>query len=290
MRRELTHKRVLITGASSGIGRALACAAAKQGMRLVLAALETNLLNSVADELREHGAEVVAVPADVTDPESRRTMFAAANDRFGGLDILVNNAGVGCSGHFVDQLPESLRQVMEVNFFAAAENCRLAIPWLSRGSQPLIVNVSSMFGRRGVPDWAAYSASKFALCGFSEALRAELARYEIDLLLVLPGVTATNFGRNLVHSSPFDIQSSLSAEEVAQRIIEAMKRNKSELHIGRDAQRLLWLNRLAPRLVDWRQKRLVRQAYAAEAASLRNKTHSKDAASPTTIEARRVEP
>ena len=109
--------------------------------------------------------------------------------RLGGLDVLINNAGVASFGHFAECTEVILRQVMEVNFFAPAELIRLAVPVLTRGRQPAVVNVASMCGRRGIPAWAEYSASKFALCGLSEALRAELVRFDVDVLLVLPGVT-----------------------------------------------------------------------------------------------------
>ena len=110
----------------------------------------------------------------MTSDADRRRLLDAAVERFGGLDVLINNAGVASFGHFADCTEAILRQVMEVNFFAPAELIRLAIPILTRGRQPAIVNVASMCGRRGMPAWSEYSASKFALCGLTEALRGEL--------------------------------------------------------------------------------------------------------------------
>jgi short-subunit dehydrogenase len=236
-------------------------------MRLVLSDIEEGELQAVADEARRCGAQVAVSRGDVTVPQHRQAMFATAEAAFGGLDILVNNAGIGAFGHFVELPAESLRQVMEVNFFASAENCRLAIPLLARGAQPLIVNVSSMYGRRGVPDWAAYCASKFALCGFSEALRAELVRFGIDLMLVLPGLTRTNLLRNLAASrqgQALDFTTGLTPQVVASQIFDGMRKNRSELRIGWDASRMIWANRLMPRWVDLRKNRQVRRQWARQ--------------------------
>lgn len=269
MRRNLHGKRMLITGASSGIGKALGIAAAKRGAKVLLVARSKDRLDTIVSEIHRQGGEAYPVAADVTSPADRERMFETARRELGGLDVLVNNAGVGAHGHFIDLEPEILRKVMEVNFFAYAENCRLAIPVLSDGEQPLIVNVSSMAGRRGVPAWSEYSASKFAVCGFSEALRAELVRFSIDLLLVVPGLTQTELGPHmLAHKGrlPANHEGGLPAEVVAERILDGMERNKHELRIERDARLLLFVNWLAPRFVDWRMAKVVRKLYAKEIA------------------------
>jgi short-subunit dehydrogenase len=269
MRRKLQGKRILITGASSGIGRALGCAAVLRGAQVALVARSADRLNETVTQLRREGATAIAIPADVTVPGDRQRMFATVQQEFGGLDILVNNAGVGAHGHFIDLDPEILRKVMEVNFFAYAENCRLAIPILESGDQPLIVNVSSMAGRRGVPAWSEYSASKFAVCGFSEALRAELVRFGIDLMLVVPGLTQTELGPHmLAHKGrlPANHEGGLPAEVVAEKILDGMIRNKHELRVEKDARLLLFVNWLAPRFVDWRMAKVVRRLYEKEIA------------------------
>src|SRR5205823_5905781 len=138
--------------------------------------------------------EAIAIPADITREEDRNRLLQTAGARFGGLDVLINNAGVASFGHFADSSEEVLRQIMEVNFFAPVELMRKAIPILRQGRQPAFVNVSSMCGRRGLPAWPEYSASKYALCGMTEALRGEMARFDIDVLLVLPGLTRSDLG------------------------------------------------------------------------------------------------
>ncbi len=200
MLRELRGARILITGASSGIGRALGEQAARAGARLALTARSADPLEELAHRLTAEGAEAAAFPADLTSDADRRRLIEAVAERFDGLDVLVNNAGVARAGHFADWTEAVLRQVMEVNFFAPAELIRLAVPVLTRGRRPAIVNVASMCGRRGMPAWTEYSASKFALCGLTEALRGEMVRFDIDVLLVVPGLTRSDFGRHLLRN------------------------------------------------------------------------------------------
>src|SRR5262245_20139266 len=132
MKRELRGRRVLLTGASSGIGRCLAEQLAQEGSRLALAARSRDRLDELTSSLAAKGAEVLAIPADVTVEADRARLLESVVERFDGLDVLVNNAGVGSWGHFVGSTEEVLRQVMEVNFFAPAELIRLAIPVLTR--------------------------------------------------------------------------------------------------------------------------------------------------------------
>jgi short-subunit dehydrogenase len=266
MVREVRGLRVLVTGASGGIGRCVAEQLADQGARVALAARSADTLTQLAHSLSARGADVIAVPADVTADADRRRLLETIVARFDGLDALVNNAGVGSFGHFAGSTEAIARQVMEVNFFAPAELIRLAIPYLTRGRQPVIVNVASMCGRRGLPAWLEYSASKFALCGLTEALRGEMARFDIDVLLVLPGLTRTDLGRHLLRNEGrmnIDFASGMPPEEVSGQIVRALQRNWTETVLGREAHWLLRLNRFLPRLLDRLLARKVRQLYAA---------------------------
>ena len=191
MNRNLQNRRILITGASSGIGRPLAEQLAQQGARLALAARSEDKLQEIADRLGRRRSSGRANRRDRT--EDRQRLLDRVVEQFGGLDVLDQQCRHRKLGHFADSTEEILRQIMEVNFFAPAELIRLAIPILTDGEQPAIVNVSSMCGRRAMPAWTEYSASKFALCGLTEALRGELARFDIDVLLVLPGLTRSDF-------------------------------------------------------------------------------------------------
>jgi short-subunit dehydrogenase len=257
---------MLITGASGGIGRALAEQAAAAGACLTLAARSADRLDELAHSLTARGGEVLAVPADVTGEADRERLLASAVERFDGLDVLVNNAGVASFGHFTTCSEEVLRQVMEVNFFAPAELTRAAVPHLVRGRQPAVVNIASMCGRRGIPAWGEYSASKFALVGLTEALRGELSRFDIDVLLVLPGLTRSDLSRNLLHNTGrmnIDFAGGMAPEAVAAGILRAVRRNRTETVLGWDARWLLRVHKFFPRFMDRMLARRVRKLYAS---------------------------
>jgi short-subunit dehydrogenase len=224
-------------------------------------------LDDLAQSLTKQGAKVLAVYTDVTSKEDRQRLRDQVVAHFGGLDVLVNNAGVGSFGHFVESSEAVLRQIMEVNFFAPAELIRLFLPVLKQGRQPAIVNIASMCGRRALPAWPEYSASKFALCGLTEALRAELVRFGVDMLLILPGLTRTDLGGHLLRNEgrlKIDFGAGMPPEKVAATVLNALRRNRSEAIVGREAKWLLRLNRFLPRLLDRLMARKVRQLYAAE--------------------------
>jgi short-subunit dehydrogenase len=252
-RLDLTGARIILTGASSGIGHALALRLAEQGGRLVLASRNQERLAALADAVRARGGSAVALPTDVTDPAQRARLIEQALEALGGLDILINNAGVGARGFFEDVSEERLRRIMEVNFFAATELTRSALPHLRRGRQPMIVNVASVLGRRAIPGMAEYCASKFALVGWSEAVRPELARHGAHVLVVCPGGIETEFDTNMIERGrPMARRwRRMSADRCAQLIVAAMRRRKNEVVITAEAKLALWVNRAAPRLLDW---------------------------------------
>jgi short-subunit dehydrogenase len=264
MTRSLTGRRVLITGASSGIGRALAQQLARLGTRLVLAARSEDKLHAVAASLQLPKDDVLVVPTDITRESDRATLLDRAVQHFGGLDVLVNNAGVASWGHFASSTEAVLRDIMEVNFFAPTELIRLAIPILVEGQQPAVVNVASMCGRRAMPAWPEYSASKYALCGLTEALRGELARFDIDVLLIVPGLTRSDFSHHFLRcegKARIEFDKGMPPEEVAAGIVRSLSANKTETVLGGDARWLLRVNRFAPRLVDYLLARRVRKLY-----------------------------
>ena len=258
-RRNLAGARLILTGASSGIGRALALALAAQGARLVLVARREARLRALAAEMAGRGGEAIVVPGDVTDPALRAAALRAAHDQLGGLDGLINNAGVGALGAFAEAREERLRRVFEVNFFAPTELTRACLPLLHAGRQPLVVNIGSILGHRALPRYSDYCASKFALRGWSEALRGELASVGIDLLLVLPGSTESEFFDHLLERDARRILRGprvASAESVARATVRAMQRGRREIIPSWPGRALVWANRWSPGLVDW----LVRRA------------------------------
>ncbi len=253
MRRDLHDRRVLLTGAWSGIGRALSLQLARAGARLLVTARSAEPLEALARELKPSGVEVITLAGDVTEPTHREQLAAMVGERWGALDILINNAGVEASGLFTSSSEATLRQLMEVNFFAPVELLRLCVPLLERGRQPVVVNVSSRCGRRGLPDWAEYSASKFALTGFTEAMRAELACYDITALLVSPGFTITPLREHALRCDTrvkTRERRGMSPEHVARKILHTIQTNRTERTVGLGARWLLRGNRFFPRWID----------------------------------------
>lgn len=268
-RRQLAGLRVLVTGASQGIGRALCIVAAKRGCKVLAAARSKELLDQLAAEVRAAGGTIETVIADVTDPADRQAMLDAAVRHFGGLDVLVNNAGIGATGHFMDSDPRVLRQVFEVNFFGLAEATRTFLPTLRRGTTPAVVNISSIVGRRALPARGLYAASKFAVAGFSEAIRAELAKDGIDVVVVNPGLTRTNFSQNLLEAKAkmkYDHLRGMTSEEVAEATWDAVAAGKAEITLTFRGKLLVLVTRFAPWVVDLFAKRTVRKLFADEIA------------------------
>ena len=180
----------LITGASSGFGRALAKAVIARGERVVAAARRREALAELAsiDEAR-----ILALPLDVTDASARQAAMSAALDRFGRIDVLANIAGRGSLGAVEEFAPEQLRAQMEVNFFAAAELCREVLPSMRQQREGHILNLTSIGGLISIGGFGAYCASKFALEAWSEALADEVAPFGVKVTLVEPGSFRTEF-------------------------------------------------------------------------------------------------
>jgi short-subunit dehydrogenase len=269
-RRTIAGLRILITGASQGIGRALAEAAARRGAKVLAAARSADLLDELAHAVRAGGGVLEPVVADVTDPAGREAMVEAARRHFLGLDVLVNNAGIGATGHFVEASPERLRQIMEVNFFGTSETTRVCLPLLMQGKTPAIVNISSIAAKRGIPARSEYSASKFAVDGFSQALRAEMVRFGIDVLVVNPGLTQTNFSKNMLEQKArlqFDHLRGMTSEAVAEATLKALARGRNEVTLSLKGKLIVLVSRLFPRLADFVAARKVRACFRDEIAA-----------------------
>jgi len=267
-RRELAGLRLLVTGASQGIGRAIALLAAKRSMKVLAAARNQELLNQLAAEAG--GAAIEVVASDVATSEGRDAMVRAAKEKLGGLDVLVNNAGIGATGHFADSSPDVLRSIMETNFFGTVETTRAFLPLLREGKTPAVVNVSSILGRRAIPGRSLYSASKFAVEGWSQAIRAEFARFDIDVITINPGLTQTNFSQNMLEKKAkqsLDHMRGMSPEGVAEATLDALAAGKKTVSLTFQGKALLFASRFLPGLVDRIAKKRVRTIFADEIAS-----------------------
>jgi short-subunit dehydrogenase len=263
MRRSVRGRVILITGASRGIGRRLADRLAARGARLALTARSADELAALAASLKAGGAEAEAFPADLTKPHDRDRLVRSVAERFGGLDVLVNCAGVCSFGEFATSTEDVLRTVLEINFFAPVELTRLAHPHLlasaAAGHRPAVVNVASICGRCGIPSLPEHCASKHAFVGLTEALRAEFARYDIDVLLVLPGlVRSDDLNRHLLRNAGriyLDFEGAQPSDEVAASVVRSLEKNRAEAAVG-FVSWWVWVGkRLWPRGVRWVMRR-----------------------------------
>jgi len=273
-RRNLSGLRVVVTGASQGIGRALVLEAAKRGCKVLAAARSQPLLDELAAEGRKAGGTIETVVADITKAEDRAAMVAAATRHFGGTDVLINNAGIGATGHFMDTEPDVLRQIFETNFFGLAETTRAFLPLLKQGVTPAVVNISSVVGKRAIPARSLYAASKFAVAGFSESIRAELAKDGVDVLVVSPGLTQTNFSKNMLEQKAkvqLDHLRGMTSEEVAVATLKAMERGRLDTTLTLKGKMLVLVNRFAPWIIDFFAKKKVRELFADEIAERKKK-------------------
>jgi short-subunit dehydrogenase len=248
---------VVITGASKGIGAALARQLAAKGAKLVLAARNERALETVADECRKLGAAVVAVRADVALERDCQAIMAGAVVAFGRIDTLVNNAGISMWARFEDIDDVSiLERIMRVNYMGAVYCTRHALPHLG-ATRGRIVGVSSLAGRTGVPTRTGYAASKHAMAGFFDSLRIELADSGITVTMIYPGFVATGIRENAtgpdgtpIAASPVREREVMSAEDCARRIVRAIARREREVVMTARGKMGLWLKLLAPSLVD----------------------------------------
>lgn len=253
MIRQIQGTTVVITGATSGIGRATALEFADAGAKVVVAGRREERLKELVAEVENKGHEALAVKTDVADQMQVEGLIAKAIERFGKIDTLVNNAGVGIAASFAEQSLEEFKQVMNVNFWGAVYACKAVVPHMRENKNGLIVNISSIFGKRGMPYETAYSASKFALAGFSEALRAELMTENIDVSTIYPGAVQTEIFEAANNQTGLDLGASLPkfpAKEMARVIVQNARFPQAEVVIAGDAIALNFFNKLAPGLVD----------------------------------------
>ncbi|UJP05182.1 MAG: SDR family oxidoreductase [Nitrosomonas sp.] len=263
-----TDKVIIITGASSGIGRALALALAPYAPKLVLVARDRVRLQAVADSCEAAGAATLVSETDITDPHACFAMVQYAVARFARIDALINNAGISMWGAFEDirQL-ELCERVFAVNFWGGVYCTRYALPYL-RQSQGRIVTISSLAGLSGIPMHTAYSASKHALHGFFESLRIELAGSGVSITMVAPDFVQSeihqrslNADGDLLGQPLSDHYDFLSADRCAKIIIDAMQRRKRLALTSLRGRLGRWAKLCCPQLIDWITKTAINKAY-----------------------------
>jgi short-subunit dehydrogenase len=263
-----TGKTILITGASEGIGRALALELAAQRPKLALAARSAERLESIAKDCRARGAEVMTVALDVADENSCRKFVAQAAAQFGRIDVLVNNAGITMWSRF-DEVTDlnAFRNLMQVNYLGSVYLTAAALPHLKQ-SRGLIVAVASVAGLTGVPERTGYAASKHAMVGFFDSLRIELAETGVDITIIAPDFVVSEIhrraigpsGRPLGHS-PMQEKRIMTAEACARLIRGAMQKRKRLLVTSARGRAARVMRLLVPRIVDKLAAKAIKQHY-----------------------------
>jgi len=252
----MKDKIVLITGASSGIGKAMAFAFGREGARIVICARQATALDTVRAELEQAGITVLALTADVSVETDVKQLIDQTIAHFGRLDMLINNAGISMRSMLIDTDPAVIQKVMDINFMGTVYATRYALPYIiqAKGS---IVGISSIAGFRGLPVRAGYSASKFAMNGFLEAVRTELLHTGVHVLTACPGFTASNIRVAALDAhgqakgeTMRDEENMMSAEECADHILRAVKSRKRELILTGQGKLTVFLNKLFPALMD----------------------------------------
>lgn len=243
----------MVTGASSGIGRELCKLLVARGAFVVATARRAERLELLQRECGDVQRLQIVI-GDIAEPEVRiRLCDAVAQSGGGRLDLLVNNAGVGAIGPFMSAQPERLRRIMEVNFFAPVELSRLAFPMLCRGRAAVLCNVSSVLGHRAVPDKSEYCASKFALHGWSDAVRAEWKPHGIQVTLVSPSTTRSEFFESVIDTDQVQASGGLGSwapDRVARAILATVTARRSEAILSLGGKALVYADRLTPPMVN----------------------------------------
>ena len=251
----LKDRTILITGASQGIGEAAARAFAAYPVNLALLARSEQRINALAEELNQMpGVHALPVAADVSNPDDVQRAVAQTLDAFARIDILVNNAGVGMSSPVSEIDYEKGHQLFEINYWGAVRMTEAVLPGMRERKDGLIINISSIVGRRAMPGISVYCASKFALNAFSESLRVELKPDNVRVVSFYPGVTATNFGDNLL-TGPNTIEGKgrakvTSAEDVGRAIVKAARKEPRDAYATLFDHIFVLTSTFAPWLMD----------------------------------------
>jgi len=252
----MVNKVVIITGGSSGIGKALAETFGKNGSKILITGRNKSDLDLAVDDLRKKNIVVESLVADVSIEADNKKMADEAIRLFGKIDVLINNAGISMRALFEEVDLNVIRKVMDINFFGAVYATHACLPEIikNKGS---VIGISSIAGFRGLPARAGYSASKFALNGFLEVLRTEMLYKNVHVLTASPGFTASNIRYRALTKdgttqgeSPRAEEKMMTAEECAEHIYIATLKRKNFLILTTQGKAAVWINKLFPRLAD----------------------------------------
>lgn len=254
--RKIKEKVVIITGASSGIGKSCVEVFAKQGAKVVFCARSLEKIKQIESNLKQQKLEAIAVKADVTSEKDCKHLIETAVEQYGKIDVLVNNAGISMRALFKDVELEVIKRLMDVNFWGTVYCSKFALPYLleSNGS---IVGVTSIAGFHGLPGRSGYSASKFAMHGFLETIRIENLKNGLHVLIAAPGFTESNVRKSALTAngnpqgeSPLKENGLMSAEAVAKAILKGIVKRKRNIILSFEGKFSVLLQRVIPKSLD----------------------------------------
>ena len=252
----MKDKVVIITGASSGIGKALAYEFSRRGSKIVIGARNHEQLSNIAQDIKQNGGEVVFAVTDVSNEVDCKNLILTAIDHYGKIDVLINNAGISMRALFEKTDLKVIKRLMDVNFWGAVYCTKYALPHIleQKGS---VVAVSSVAGIKGLPARTGYSASKFAMDGFMESLRGENLKNDLHVLIAYPGFTASNIRNTSLGGSgtqqgesPRNEDKMMSAEKVAKHIYIAVAKRKNKIILTVEGKMINTINKFFPDLLD----------------------------------------
>jgi short-subunit dehydrogenase len=250
-------KVVIVTGASSGIGKAIACEFARNGSKVVLAARSEEVLAGIVKDLKSENCEATFFKTDITIQSDCKNLIDKTVAKYGTVDILVNNAGVSMRASFTDVDLSVLHRLMDVNFWGTVYCTKYALPYLieRRGS---LIGVSSVAGFHGLPGRTGYSASKFAIHGFLETIRIENLRKGLHVMIIAPGFTTTDIRKRALKAdgseqgeSPREEHKLMPPEYVAKWVLKGIRKKKRNKLLTWDGRLTALFQRIVPDLVDW---------------------------------------
>lgn len=252
----MKNKVVIITGASSGIGKSLAYEFAARGAKVVMGARNIDSLSKIAEDIKQKGGEAISVKTDVSIESDCENLIKEAINKYSKIDILINNAGISMRALFENTDLSVIKKLMDVNFWGTVFCTKYALPHIisQKGS---VVGVSSIAGIRALPARTGYSASKFAMSGFLEALRIENLKRGIHVLIAYPGFTASNIRNTSLGAnglpqgeSPRNEEKMMTSEEVAVHIYNAVLKRKNKIILTSQGKLIFQLNKFIPAMLD----------------------------------------
>lgn len=248
---QLQDKNVVLTGASGGIGQAIATQLAKQGAHIGLVGTRHDALNKLREELLQYHDDIITIPADITTEQGQQQIITDMHARFGSIDVLINSAGITEFTEFSEQQPEMIERILKVNVVAPMQLTRRILPEMLDRQSGQVVNIGSMFGSIAFAFFTSYSTSKYALRGFSEALRREIAGSGVNVTYISPRAVKTSLNSSAVNDMAREVKMNMDQPGiVAQKIVNAIIKDKKDAYLGFPESLFVRINGILPRVVD----------------------------------------